>query len=151
MANAVPEQARVDAPPASVRALSVILILELAVYACLTVLALISAGIGYAARDRGGFGDLAAVLSLIVAGCSAAFAGLAVASWLTLRTRRPVAVALGVALHVLPVVLLALAARSVGTLGGTSVVWAILAAAALVLVLWPATRAWLVTGRRTVT
>jgi hypothetical protein len=36
------------------------------------------------------------------------------------------------------------------TLGGMSAAWAVFAVAALVVILWPTTRAWLVTGRRTV-
>jgi len=130
-------------PPLAVRALSLMLVLELATYTCLVVLALISAAIGYAARNKGGFGDLAAVLSLVVAGCSLAFAGLAVAGWLALRARRPVAVVLGLAVHVLPLVLMAVAVRSVGTLLGLSVVWSVVAFAGILLALLPSTRAWL--------
>jgi len=141
----------IGAPPVSVRALSLMLVLELATYVCLAVLALIAAAIGYAARNKGGFGDLAAVLSLVVAVCSLAFGGLALLGWLALRARRPIAVVLGLAVHLLPLVLLALVVRSVGTLLGFSLVWSLVALAGTLLVVLPATRAWLAPiGTRTV-
>jgi hypothetical protein len=130
--------------PGTVRVLGVLLILEMATFAGLVVLASLTAVIGYAARNQGGgFGDIAAVLSSVVAVIGVVLGVLTFLAWRALRSRRRATVALTIAVHVVPVVGLLLVRSSIGTLLGLTWAWAAVAVLGVGLVLAPPTRAWL--------
>jgi hypothetical protein len=123
--------------------LGVLLVLETATYASLTVFALVAAAIGYAARDKGGFGDIAAVLSVIVALIAVVLALLTFATWMSLRRGNPAALPLTIVAHAVPAVGLLLLRSSRGTLLGLTLAWTVVAVLGIALAVVPQTRRWL--------
>ncbi len=130
--------------PATVRGLTVLVTVEAVLLVVVTVLAVASAGIGLAARDEGGLGDVAAMLSLVAALAAGALVVLAVLVLRALRYRRRALQPLSGVFHVLPVALLGSAALTgVPALERLAVFWGIVAAIGLAETFWPSTTAWL--------
>jgi hypothetical protein len=122
----------------------VLVVVETVLLALVTVLAVASAGIGFAARDQGGLGDVAALLSALAAVVSAGLVVLAVLTLRAVRRRARALQPLSAALHVLPVALLGSAATSgVPALQRLAVLWALVAVVGLAETYWPSTTRWL--------
>lgn len=96
---------QMQARPPVVRVLSVLLVLEAAVFACLGVLAAITAVVLALTPATGGdFRDLAAVVVGVLAVLSLIGAAAGLLGWLGLRTRRTPVYLVGCLLHLLPLI-----------------------------------------------
>jgi hypothetical protein len=129
--------------PVPVRVLEVALILEATTFGCLSLLAVLAAGLLLQSRTSANtFGDLAAVVVGGLAVLSLVTALIAITTWLALRTRRELRFLIGCVLHAVP----ALPLLRYGPWAGYSL------SPLLLLVLWfggvvvlgllPATRSW---------
>lgn len=97
--------AGVQAKPPVVRFLSVVLILEAAVFGCLGVLAaIVAAVLAFTPATGGDFRDLAGIVVGILAVLSLIGAAVAVLAWVGLRARRSPVYLLGCVLHVVPLI-----------------------------------------------
>lgn len=131
--------------PATVRALSALLLVETATAAILAALALIATGITWLNRTSGDWSDLAIVVLLLIAAGAAIIGTLDLLAWLAVRSRRRTpATVLALLAHLLPPLALSwLGAREVSGRTPTLLAVALLAVVGSVLTLAPATRAWL--------
>lgn len=136
--------------PATVRALSVLLLVETAIAVILAGLAVIAAAITWLNRTSGDWSDLALAVLLVVAAGAGVVGAIDLTAWLALRARRRTpATALSLLAHLLPPLALTwLGARDVSGRIVTLVAAAALAVLGTALTVAPSTRAWLAVPRR---
>lgn len=131
--------------PATVRALSALLLVETATAMILAGLALIGAGITWLNRTSGDWSDLAIAVLLLVAAGAGVVGVIDLTAWLALRARRRTsATVLSLLAHLLPPLALTwLGARDVSGRTATLLAVAVLAVLGTALTVAPSTRAWL--------
>jgi O-antigen/teichoic acid export membrane protein len=131
--------------PGSVRALSALLVVEVATLAFVVLFSLVVAAIGLVLRRDDSWSDLVGTVGLAAAGVAAVPLVAVALAWVMLRRRASRAFVIASSIgHLAPT--LALLVIGLGTGTGQSLVVlgaAVVGLAGLVLSFWPSTRAWL--------